>query len=240
MRNYFRSIFIVLFLFAICSNTVFADDNCPNCETIVKKYSNLKIKEIELLTDKPIYQIVTQDNKIIYVDGDKYFFIGAVINSLTQANVTLEKMDKLLNVKFNDFALDKAILFKGTGKNTKKILAFVDIEEIPSKTFLDDVSNIQNDIDVYVYLYPINHATDKKLMSKNEHIWCSNNKVDVLKRTIKGENIVNYISCKTPVLDIVEIGKKIGVGMIPTIYLSNNKILRGYGGVASINNSFEK
>jgi thiol:disulfide interchange protein DsbC len=212
-----------------------SSDQCPGCKDLIGKLlPNAPIDEVVKVTDGPIYQVVV-DKKVLYTDGSRHIMLGAVMDMQSGVNITQAKFEQINRVDFSVFPLDKAILVKGNGQNKKKMLIFHDVDCPYCKKLVGEIPQISNDIDVYVYLFPLT-SIHPQALDKSVTVWCSSNRAEALDRvTVTGAGITNIASCITPIPDILKLGEKYGVIGTPTIFLSNGERIGGYVSAIVIN-----
>lgn len=116
-----------------------------------------------------VYEIRVNGTDIVYSDakGD-FIFQGMLIDTKKMQNVTKERVDKLLTVKFDDLPLHDAFtIVKGDGK--RKLAIFEDPRCGFCKRFERDLQKVDN-VSIHVFLYPV---LGPESVEKSKAIWCS-------------------------------------------------------------------
>jgi thiol:disulfide interchange protein DsbC len=199
-------------------------------ETAIKKTFQAKFPEVKKIqvTKIPyggLYE-VQADNDLFYTDKDAGFFlVGNLFDAKNQRNVTQERMQELLKVKFDTLPLDSAIkVVKGNGKRVMAVFSDLDC---PYCRRLESELEKVSDVTIYTFLYPIDnlHPNAKQ---KSKAVWCAPDRVkawdDLIRKNIEAKNAGD---CENPIAKIAELGQKLNVTGTPTMIFSNGRRVPG-------------
>ena len=163
---------------------------------------------------------------IYYTDaqGD-YLMQGNLVNTKTLKNLTKDKLDKLMAIKFEDLPKkDSFTIVRGNGQ--RKIAIFEDPNCGFCKRFEKDFAEVDN-VTVSVYLYPILGPDSKE---KSKKIWCSKDRAvawhDWMTNQITSTGGV--MPCDTTPLDRnLDFGQRYKVEGTPTLFLADGRRVPG-------------
>lgn len=164
-----------IFKSLIASVTLLACFGAMAQEAVIRK--NLperlpQIKQIDEVNKSAVdgmFEVRINGTDIVYTDAQANFlFSGKLIDLKNKRDLTEERVNKLVAVKFKDLPFKDAFtIVRGNGQ--RKLAVFEDPNCGYCKRFERDLQNIDN-VTVYMFLYPILGA-DSSLKSKA--IWCS-------------------------------------------------------------------
>ena len=216
---------ISTFMCFLVSLTIFADEDALR-EVMKNTYPELPIKSIEKTDYNDLYEVFI-GSQIIYTNGAFDFLIveGRVVDPKTKIDLTELRLEELTRINFNDLPLSDAIkVVKGDGK--RKIAIFSDVD-CPYCKRLEkkELSNIDN-ITIYTFLYPL--AIHPEAEEKSKKIWCAKDRAEAWSEYIFKDKLPkNSGDCKTPINQILKLGKDLGISSTPTIILPNGKTIPG-------------
>ena len=158
-------------LMCICfgSTAVYAQEALIRKNLAARAPQFQNIDQISKTAIAGMYEIRVNGTDIVYSDakGD-FIFQGVLIDTKKMQNVTKDRIEKLLTVKFDDLPLHDAItIVKGDGK--RKLAVFEDPLCGFCKRFERDLQKIDN-VSIYVFLYPV---LGLESVEKSRAIWCS-------------------------------------------------------------------
>lgn len=185
-----------------------------------------KIDEVIKLPMSDLYEVRTNTTDIYYTDAQgNYLIQGDVINTKNMRNLTKEKGEKLLAIKFEDLPKkDFFTIVRGNGQ--RKIAVFEDPNCGYCKRFEKDFQEVDN-VTVQVYLYPILGPDSKE---KSKKIWCSKDRELAWKDWILNQVPATgqTMACDTEALDRnLDFGLKYRVEGTPTLFLADGKRVPG-------------
>jgi len=201
-------------------------------EASVKKaveaaYPKLKVYSVTKSPYGGLYEVFL-GSEIIYTD-EKFSFLIAeakLIDSKTHKNVTSERLEDLTKVDFNTLPLNQAIkVVKGNG--SRKLAVFSD-PDCPFCKQLEQQSLVGlNDVTIYTFLYPLTEL-HPDAANKAKTIWCAPDRTKAWQDwMLSGQLPKAGASCDSPIAEIAELGKKLGVRGTPLLIFGNGKRVSG-------------
>lgn len=166
--------------------------------------------------------------QIVYTDATAtHIFVGRIYEAKTDRNLTEERMQKLLAIKFESLPLDLAV--KVTRGNGKRVMAIFSDPYCPAcRSFESELAKI-DDVTIHYFMYPVIRP---ELTDHSKAVWCSKERAKAwLELAQRGKQPAANASCANPVDKILELGKSLAVGSTPTIFLANGD--RFSGGVSA-------
>jgi thiol:disulfide interchange protein DsbC len=168
---------------------------------------------------------VRVDGDVVYTDAKAdYLFVGRIINTRTQQDLTRARVDDLNKIKFADLPFALAMkMVKGNGKRV--IAVFEDPNCGYCKSFRQTLNEMDN-VTVYTFMYNI-LAEDS--VNKSRNIWCSTDRTkawdDWMLRGKLPENAP--ANCSTPHDQVLALGKKMRVTGTPTVFFTDGTRIPG-------------
>ena len=163
---------------------------------------------------------------MIYVDekGQFAFVEGNMIDMKTGRNLTKERQDELLAIKWSDLQLGFAIKqVNGDGK--RKVAVFEDPNCGYCKQMRRDLIKLDN-ATIYTYVYPVLSADSD---GKAKKVMCTSDKLSAWNDLMLSNKVPgNSGTCDSVLGKIKDMGGKMGVTVTPTIFFANGKRLQGY------------
>jgi len=213
---------ILLFTFSLL---VFSNEKELQ-EKINQSYPDLVIKSIQKTSFNDLYEVLISD-QIIYTNEEFTFLIveGRVVDPKTKIDITSDRLEELTRINFSELPFNKAIkVVKGNGK--RKIAIFSDVDCPFCKKLEKESLSELNNITIYTFLFPLEIHPKAELRSKK--IWCAEDKEkawnDYMLKNIMADNKGD---CKTPIEDILVLGRDLGIRSTPTIIFSSGKKVPG-------------
>lgn len=135
-----------------------------------------QLKNIDEVKPSPIpglFEIRVNGNSIFYTDAQANYLIqGDLIDTKQRRNLTEERVEKLIAVKFDALPFkDSFTIVRGNGK--RKLVVFEDPNCGYCKRFERDLQNVDN-VTVHMFLYPILGAESTE---RSKAIWCAKDPV---------------------------------------------------------------
>jgi thiol:disulfide interchange protein DsbC len=163
---------------------------------------------------------------LIYVDekGQYLLYQGDLIDMKTQRNLTQERVEDLMAIRFEDLPLKLAIRQeKGDGKN--KIAVFEDPNCGFCKRLRADLIKLDN---VTIYTFPLAFlAADSE--SKARKALCANDQGKAWDELLVQSRIPDTRgTCDTSIEKVRELSHKLGITGTPVVFFANGKRLQGY------------
>jgi thiol:disulfide interchange protein DsbC len=182
--------------------------------------------EIDSVTHTPygLYEL-RLGTQLIYTDeAVSYVLQGNLIDTTTRRNVTKERMDALMAVRFDELPLELAIK-QVRGNGARKVALFEDPNCGYCKQLRQSMEGVDN-VTIYTFLYPI--LSDDSI-TKARNILCSATPGKVWDDwMLKGRTPARTAGCDTSPIDrTLAFGQKIQVRGTPTIIFSDDTRVGG-------------
>jgi thiol:disulfide interchange protein DsbC len=186
------------------------------------RFGGLKVESVAKTPYSGLYEVVIGD-EIIYTDEKvEYIFNGSIIDANTRRNLTEERQQKLLTIKFDELPLGQAIkTVRGNGKRV--LVVFADPRCPFCKQFEQNLYQL-TDVTIYTMLYPV-IAPDSPEISRN--IWCAKDPSRAWLDTMLKGVFPAPKSCATPLEKNLALGKRLRVTGTPTTFLPNGQRIVG-------------
>lgn len=214
-------LFTSLFLATACS----AGD-ADIQKTIEERFPGAKVKTVTVAPMGSIFEVVMDDNQIIYTDSKAdYIIVGEMIDTKTRKSLTKEKQDELNKVSFSDLPLDNAVkVVKGDG--SRQLAVFTDVDCPYCKKLEQELAKIDN-VTIYSFLYPLPMHADAPRKSKL--VWCSKDRAKAFTELMhKGKVPDAKTDCDNPIEANLALGEKLGIQGTPAMILADGKRIPGY------------
>jgi len=193
---------------------------------INQSYPDLVIKSIQKTNFNNLYEVLIS-GQIIYTNKDFSFLIveGRVVDPKTKIDITSDRLEELTRVNFSKLPFDKAIkVVRGDGE--RKVAVFSDVDCPFCKKLEKEALSELDNITIYTFLFPL--AIHPKAELRSNKIWCAENKEKAWNDyMLKNKMANNKGDCKTPIQDILKLGKELGISSTPTIIFSSGKKIPG-------------
>jgi thiol:disulfide interchange protein DsbC len=198
-----------------------------NIKTSVETWlaGKYKVEEVRKAPLPNMYE-VRIGSDIIYVDekGHYAFVEGQLIDIKTSRNLTKERQDELLTIKWSDLQQNLA-LKQVNGNGKRKVAVFEDPNCGYCKQIRKDLVKLK-DVTIYTYVYPV-LAADSDVKSRK--VLCAADKMSAWNDLMLSNKLPgNSGTCDQPLAKIKEMGGKMGVTATPTVFFGNGKRLQGY------------
>lgn len=191
------------------------------------RFPDTKITSIGKTPVAGLYEMVIDDNQVIYADQrGNYLIIGELVEMKTSRSLTRERMDKLLEVKFDSLPLNQAIkIVKGNGK--RRLAVFSDPDCPYCQKLEPELFKIK---DVTLYIFPFPLPMHKEAVRKIKQVWCSSDRAkaweDMMLRNRLPEK--GRTDCDNPVDENIALAKKLRIDGTPALIFSNGRRVPGY------------
>ncbi len=164
-------------------------------------------------------------SQLIYTDRDvSYVMQGNLIDAKNRRNLTRERMEELMAVRFDELPLDLAIK-QVRGSGARKVAIFEDPNCGYCKQLRKSMEGVEN-VTIYTFVYPI-LGDDSVIKSKN--VICASDQGKVWDDwMLRNKSPARTAGCDTGVIDrTVELGQRLQVTGTPTIIFSDNTRISG-------------
>jgi thiol:disulfide interchange protein DsbC len=219
---------VLLLLSALVASCVGAE---TPTEATIKKLIEPRLGEgvkVDSVRETPyggLYEIRVAGD-ILYTDKTAtYLFSGHIYNTLTNTDLTKERIDEINKIKFSDLPLEQAIkTVKGDGKRV--IAVFEDPNCGYCKRFRQTTLKEMNNITVYTFMYNI-LAEDSFAKSKN--IWCAADRSKAWEDWMVAGKAAPTApaACVTPNEKVLELGQKLKISGTPSIFFADGSRIPG-------------
>jgi thiol:disulfide interchange protein DsbC len=186
-----------------------------------------RIGAITRLPHGGLYEVIVNQRDVVYTDATgRLAIVGKVVDLESRVDLTAKRVEELRKVDFAALPLDKAIVkVKGNGK--RRIAVFSD-PDCPFCKRLEPELDRLDDVTIYTFLYPL-AALHPDAMRKATMVWCAPDRSrawdDLMLRGRLPEG--GSLSCATPILEIIELARSLGISATPGIVLGNGKLIPG-------------
>lgn len=164
-------------------------------------------------------------NNLIYVDerAQHAFVEGQLIELRSGRNLTRERIDELLAIRFDALPLALAIKqVNGTGK--RQVAVFEDPNCGYCRQMRRDLVKLEN-ATIYTFVYPILSPDSEE---KSRKALCAADKVRAWNDLMLAGRVPgNAGTCDTPIAKIREFGQKHGITSTPTVFFGNGRRVEG-------------
>jgi thiol:disulfide interchange protein DsbC len=176
------------------------------------------------LTPYGLYEVRLEGAHLVYTDEKVSFVIdGNLIDAKTRRDVTSERKEQLLAVRFNDLPLNLA-LKQVRGNGSRRVALFEDPNCGYCKQLRHSIEGIDN-VTIYTFLYPILASSST---SMSQAIWCSPDAAKVWDDWMAhGKPLPAAGGCNAPVAQWLALGRKLNVTGTPTIIFGDNTRVSG-------------
>jgi len=196
-------------------------------KVIEAKTGGARIESIKPAPLLGLYEVVirTQDGpQIVYTDADATgIILGSLYDVKHDRNLTDERMNKLLEVKFDSLPLQDAVkIERGSGRRV--LVMFSDPYCPACQKFEKELARV-GDITIYVFMYPVIHP---ELASQSKAIWCSPDRAKAwLDLALRGKRPAASADCPNPIAKNLLLGHQLGVNSTPTLILADGERVQG-------------
>jgi thiol:disulfide interchange protein DsbC len=215
----------------LVSNQVLAQEALIR-KNIAERLPQIKVVDEVSKTSIPgVYELRINGSEIFYTDAQvNYLIEGNIIDVRAKRNLTEERINKLIAVKFEDLPFKDAFtIVRGNGK--RKLAVFEDPNCGYCKRFERDLQKIDN-VTVYMFLYPI---LGPDSVEKAKAIWCAKDPAKAWQDFMVRDQPVAAASCDTNTLTRNgEFGRKYKITGTPTLFFVDDTRVPGAVDAAQI------
>lgn len=196
----------------------------------ITKTNVFGLYEVRLATD--------EGTRIVYTDeAASYFFIGNIIDTKTQADITEARLRRLNAIPFADLPLAQSFKLV-RGKGTRQLVYFSD-PRCPYCRRLDQELQKLDDVTVHVFLMPI-IAPDSAAVSKA--VWCAPDRgkawVDLMLNQV--EPPAPKANCDTPLEKNLALSRKHRINGTPTLVFADGQRVAGLMSAARLSKMLDE
>lgn len=217
---------IGIFLAGMLAGNAWADEASIK-KAVEAAYPKVKVQGVTKTPFNGLYEVFL-DGQIIYTDEKFSFFIveGKLVDPKNKKELTTERLNELTKVDFNSLPLDRAIkVVRGNG--SRKLAVFSD-PDCPFCKKLEQKELIGiTDVTIYTFLYPL-EGLHPDAANKSRAIWCAQDRSKAWQEwVLNGQLPKGTATCDTPINQIAELGKRLGVSSTPTLIFSDGRRMLG-------------
>jgi len=192
-------------------------------ETIRKAISDMPIKAVNTSPIPGLYELVVGDN-IYYSDATGTHVInGHMFDMRTKNDLTAQRLASITRINWSALPMDKAIV--SGPEDGLKMAVFTDPDCPYCKRLEDQLSKLDG-IRVYTFLFPLTQL-HPDAYAKSESIWCAKDQAKALHDVMINGTALPKADCKTPVADLMALGKEMNVMGTPTIFAEDGRKFAG-------------
>ena len=256
-----RVIFLLLIL-SMCATSAFAfgkgaegcSGDCTACHKVTLDevkgiFKNIdpqmSVEDVSAAPARSLYQItLKKDGKlqIVYLDFSKnYLLAGQLFDIGNKRDLTRQSMEDAGTINPSDIPLENALVMGNP--NGKKLLYLFSDPECPYCAILhktiQELVREEPELKVYIVLIPLDiHPAS---LWKTESIICASREgmpkaLDMLEKSYGNKEVARLDCAKGIGAEMKKIGKKLGIGVTPTLSFSSGKLLKGARGKEEIRN----
>jgi len=212
-----------LLLLSLAAGAAAADEAAIR-KAVEAKIPNAKVESVKKTSYLGLYEVVIGSDLLYTDEKATFFFLGQLWETKTMKNLTEERMNQLLAVKFDTLPLDLAVkAVRGNGKRT--MVVFADPNCGYCKKLEKEMAGI-TDVTIYYYLYPI---LSPNSVEKSKAVWCSPDQVkvfnDMMQKGVDPGPVKD--DCKAPIDPVLELGRKLKVTGTPTLIFTDGSRIPG-------------
>ena len=184
------------------------------------------IKTIRQSAYPGLYELVTENHKVVYTDSTASFlFVGHLYDLKTARDLTAERIDEVTAIKFDSLPLELAIKqVKGNGK--RRIAVFSDTDCPFCRKLETELAGI-TDVTVYTFLYPIQQL-HPSAPEHSRRIWCAADRQKAWSEYWSHNAIPDARECDVTGLDkILKLGASHDIQATPTLVFGDGHVIPG-------------
>lgn len=193
---------------------------------LTKSFPGIQVNSVSKSAVKGLYEVVADSTQVIYADENgEHIVIGEMMRTTDKRNLTRERTDKLLEVKWDSLPLKDAIKVV-RGKGSRKFAVFSDPDCPYCRKAEVEFAKL-DDVTIYVFLYPLDMHPDAG--RKSRLVWCSKDRSAAwLDLMLKGVQPSGKGECANPLDENLALGRKLRIDGTPAVIFTNGKRVPGY------------
>lgn len=197
-------------------------------QALAPQLGDAKILSVHKLPKMELFEVailgVGGGYQVVYTDASGQFvFVGNLIESATERNLTAERLRSLSKIDWNTLPLQSAITSRrGTGR--RQIAVLSDPNCPYCKRFEADLMTV-DDITVHILPYAV---IKPESVRQAKAVWCSRDRVkawnDLMQDRIEPEATPD---CENPIDALIDFGRRVGATGTPTWFLTTGEKYSG-------------
>jgi thiol:disulfide interchange protein DsbC len=186
----------------------------------------VKIVSVRLTPYLGLFEIVTEDHKLVYTDEKvSYLVAGRIFDMKNLKDLTSDRLEEIAAIKLDSLPLELAIKsVKGNGK--RKLVVFSDSDCPFCRKLENELANV-TDVTVYTFLFPIQQL-HPSAPEHSRRIWCSADRLKAWNEYWAKNTLPEARDCDVSGLDrILKVGKTNGIQATPTLVFADGHVIPG-------------
>jgi thiol:disulfide interchange protein DsbC len=189
--------------------------------TLHTRYPAVSISHVSPAMFPGLYELIT-DAGIAYTDSNgDYLFLGKIVDTKTQEDLTQARWDTLNAVEFDKLPFNLAIKFvKGDGK--RRVAIFEDPHCPYCRQIETELQKITNTT-VYVFMYPI-ESLHPGASETARDIWCADDRAAAWTNAMLNKQKPAKSDCKREGFkELIALGDKLNINATPTLFFPDGR-----------------
>ena len=221
-----RNILLLLVLLGAATTASAADETFIR-RVIEAKLNGARVDGIQPAPMPGWYEVRfrTQEGvRVIYTDEKAaHIFSGNIYETRSDRDLTEDRLRVLNAIDFKALPLDLAV--KVQRGNGKRVMAMFSDPYCPAcRNFERELLQV-NDVTIYVFMFPVIRPENA---DHSRGVWCSEDRPKAwLELALRGRPPVAKATCDNPVDKVLSLGRSLGVGSTPTLFLANGERYKG-------------
>lgn len=188
--------------------------------------SSVHVVSVRPLGVLGLYEVVTEDHKLVYTDEKAdYVMTGHIYDLKSMQDLTADRLEQISAIKPETLPLDLAIkTVKGNGKRLMVVFSDTDC---PYCRKLETEMNNVTDVTVYTFLFPIEQL-HPNAPEHSRRIWCAQDRLKAWNDYWNHNTLPEPRQCDASALDtILKLGRKNGIQATPTLIFADGRVIPG-------------
>jgi thiol:disulfide interchange protein DsbC len=220
------------FLHLVASACLFTTFSAAANEAVIRKVmeeklGGAKVEGVQAAPVPGLFEVRFRTDRglqIVYTDATAtHIVVGRIYEAKSDRNLTEERMQKLLAIKFESLPLDLAV--KVTRGNGRRVMAVFSDPYCPAcRSFEAELAKLE-DVTIHYFLYPVIRP---ELADHSKAVWCAKDRAQAwLDLAQRHKAPAAAANCSSPVDKVLELGRSLNVGSTPTVFLANGDRFAG-------------
>ncbi len=202
---------------------------CADEESVKKqlaeRFPDLTVSSVKKAPVAGWYEVFAGQQMFYTDEKAEFVFVGNIIDAKTKRNLTQERIQDLLRVRFDALPFEDAIkIVKGNG--VRRLATFEDPDCPYCKRLGADLAQL-DDYTLYVFLLPIDQL-HPKAVEKSARIWCAPDRAKAwLDYMLNNKLPANKPDCATPIARIAQLANELRIQGTPAIVFEDGRLVPG-------------
>ncbi len=221
--------FLIAILATLCAAAGASADEAKIRRVVEAALGGARVEGVQPAPVPGLYEVRFQSRggpQIIYTDAEaNYIFQGNIFDTRSRENLTEERLNKLMAIRFDSLPLDLAVKVKRG--NGRRVLAMFSDPYCPACRQFEQTLAQVDDITIYYFMYPVIRP---ELADHSRAVWCSADRAKAwlaLAARPKAQVPAGKADCDAPIERVVELGRSLGVNSTPTLFFASGERARG-------------